>query len=605
MPNHIHLLPENVANQIAAGEVVQRPASVVKELIENSLDANAKNITLIFRDGGKTLMEIIDDGSGMSETDARMSFERHATSKINKSEDLFSLQTMGFRGEALASIAAVAQVEMKTQKQDDELGTRICVEASDVKIQEPGSFPTGTRIIVKNLFFNVPARRNFLKSNAIEARHIMDEFLRIALCRHDIAFQLFNEDEQVYDLPASTPGKRITDLFGKGYLENLIPFQEHSEYLSLEGFISRPDFLKKTRGEQFLFVNERIVRHPYIQHAIISAYESLIPQGMLPFYTLKLNMDPARIDVNVHPAKTEIKFEDERLVYSIVLNIIKRVLGNAGLIPQLEIPVASKTGYPESQSVGTNSVSPRPFSIPNYFQNHPVKGNPDFPQNIPGTWNQFPGGTQLPKENKLFSDSELRTAGEKSEPKNEPVQLFNQFILLPQDHELIVIHQTYASERICYEKYKKAALGQSGTGKRLLFPQTLQLNPADILLLMESANDIQSMGFDFNQLGKDTLVLHAVPEEVSFEELDNFFYQLLEGIKQNRSSYSQNRQEFLLRIMAKKATIKPGKKLEPAEMKSLIEKLFSCEVKSYTPDGVPTFVMLTEAELNGRFSKKK
>jgi DNA mismatch repair protein MutL len=356
MPDIIQLLPDSIANQIAAGEVVQRPASAVKELMENSIDAGAKNIRLIVKEAGKSLLQVIDDGRGMSETDARMSLERHATSKIRKAEDLFTLTTMGFRGEALASIAAVSQLEMKTRLNDDELGTLLSVESSEVKKQEPVACERGTSISVKNLFYNIPARRNFLKSNPVELKHIIDEFQRLALANADISFSLVQGDELVYDLPAGKLSQRIVNLFGKGYQEQLAPCQEETNLVKVMGYVGKPDFAKKTRGEQFLFVNKRFIRSNYLHHAVMSAFEGLLPENSFPFYVIFMEIDPKHIDVNVHPTKTEIKFDDERAVYAVVRSAVRQAIGSHNLTPGIDFNADVNIITKLSQASQSNEV---------------------------------------------------------------------------------------------------------------------------------------------------------------------------------------------------------------------------------------------------------
>jgi DNA mismatch repair protein MutL len=358
----IQLLPDSIANQIAAGEVVQRPSSVVKELLENSIDAEATQVQLIVREAGKTLIQVIDNGKGMSETDARMCFERHATSKIRTSDDLFKIRTMGFRGEAMASIAAVSQVELKTRRSTDELGTMVRIEASEHKAQEAISTPEGTNLLVKNLFYNVPARRNFLKSNPVEMRHIIDEFQRVALSNPDIAFSLYHNDAEIYNLPSGKLSRRIVDLFGKSYREQLAPCEEETSFVTVRGFVGKPQFAKKTRGEQFFFANNRFIKNSYLNHAVMSAFEGLMPEGSHPFYVLFIEIDPVHIDINVHPTKTEIKFDDERTVYAIVQAAVRKSMSQHNLAPSLDFD--TNINYSNQFFSFNNAPTPTSTAVP-------------------------------------------------------------------------------------------------------------------------------------------------------------------------------------------------------------------------------------------------
>ena len=497
MSDIIELLPDSVANQIAAGEVIQRPASVVKELLENSVDAQASEIKLIVKDAGKSLIQVIDNGIGMSETDARMCFERHATSKIKKADDLFSIKTKGFRGEAMASIAAIAQVTLKTKKADKEIGTEILIEGSEVTRQEPVSSSTGTSIAVKNLFYNVPARRKFLKSTPVELRHIIDEFQRIALAHPEIKFELYSNDSDLFILPISPLRQRIVGLFGKNYNEKLVPIKEETSIVKLEGFIGKPEYAKKTRGEQFFFVNNRFIKSSYLNHAVISGYNELIGKDSHPSYFIFLEVNPELIDINIHPTKTEIKFEDEKSIYSIVRSAVRQSLGKYSLSPSLDFetetvfsidPIGSNTTVSAPEIKVDKSFNP--------FQNEPSKEK-DTKQNWSSTnlnrqknssenWEKLyesfktnaPVANQKNEPKELFINHDLE-----SEIRQNFIQLNKKYILTTIKSGFIVIHQQRAHERILYDKFTKAFKENKRTTQQLLFPKTVELRLSDMAFL--------------------------------------------------------------------------------------------------------------------------
>ncbi|MEN9386928.1 MAG: hypothetical protein RLZZ185_1669, partial [Bacteroidota bacterium] len=492
MRDIIQLLPDAIANQIAAGEVVQRPASVVKELMENSIDAGATFIQLIIKDAGKGIVQVIDNGSGMSETDARMCFERHATSKIRKAEDLFSITTMGFRGEAMASIASVAQVELKTKRADDELGTSIKIDGSVLKSQESIQAPQGTSIAVKNLFYNIPARRNFLKSNPVETRHILDEFQRIALAHPEIKFSFIQNDQETYALPSEKLGKRIVDLFGKSYREQLAACEENTSYVSIKGYVGKPEHAKKTRGEQFFFVNDRFIKNAYLNHAVMSAYERLLPDGSFPFYVLFLSIDPAHIDINVHPTKTEIKFEDERSIYAIIQSAVRKTLSIHNLIPSLDFDSnvnfqnpSNTTHRQEPQSAYSDtSHKPKPVQdawkkLYEGLQNNIDAFEQQAPQNqaalFPSAMNEYK--TVQSKANER-SDTSPQTSF-------QSIQVLNKYIAVSISSGLLLIDQKRAYQRVLYDQFMDNLQRKNGASQQLLFPQVLNINPADQILLSE------------------------------------------------------------------------------------------------------------------------
>ncbi|MES2734464.1 MAG: DNA mismatch repair endonuclease MutL [Bacteroidota bacterium] len=657
MTNLIHLLPDSIANQIAAGEVVQRPASVVKELLENSVDAGATSIQLIVREGGKTLVQVIDDGSGMSETDARMSFERHATSKIRKSEDLFTIRTMGFRGEALASIAAVAQVEMRTRRRESELGTLIRMEGSDVKAQETATGLPGTNILVKNLFFNVPARRNFLKSNSVEMRHILDEFQHVALAHPDIAFSLYQNDLETYNLPAGKLSHRIVGLFGKNYREQLAACQEETPFVNVLGYIGKPEFAKRTRGEQFFFVNKRYIRHNYLHHAVMSAFEGLLPDDCHPFYVLFLEIDPIHIDINVHPTKTEIKFDDERSVYSIVMAAVKKAMGLYNIAPSLDFEsdvnfMASHNGK-NSGGEGGNSWLDSPelggkpqktsrqksnetnwnklyeefqtaFRSEKNFEGReissrdkaavqlPTPAEPAQKVSLPSDFADiFP---KEPESQHVPKSEESLTFGSKANETPAPLadrsiygeeritfQLHHRYILTQVKSGMLLVDQQAAHERVLYEKYLATLAEKNGTAQQMLFPQTLTLNPSDFQLVMEIADEIRNLGFVFDILGQNTLVVHGIPADVPHASEKDLLEGLIEQFKSHQSELRLERRENLARSLARRSALKPGVRLSIAEMNALIDQLFASSNPHYAPGGNPTLVMMNMEKIAGLF----
>lgn len=598
MPDIIQLLPDSIANQIAAGEVVQRPASAVKELMENSIDAGAKNIKLIIKEAGKTLLQVIDDGIGMSETDARMSLERHATSKIRKAEDLFELYTMGFRGEALASIAAVAQVELKTRPADQELGTCIVVEGSDIKKQEPVACEKGTSICVKNLFYNIPARRNFLKSNPVELKHIIDEFQRLALAHPEITFSFIQNDEQVYDLPATKLSQRVVNLFGKSYKEQLATCQEETETVKVTGYVGKPDFARKTRGEQFLFVNRRFIRSNYLNHAVMNAFEGLIVENSFPFYVLFIEIDPKHIDVNVHPTKTEIKFDDERAVYAVVRAAVRQAIGSHNLTPAIDfnadVNFISKLNNANSQSKQVYfeerfSTALHRSNSENWeklYEAPEVKPVAIKQQDVIET----PGVQTLRFESAINQSTPATASEEKA-----LFQLHARYIVKQVRSGMMIIDQQAAHERILFEKFLNQLKNKSGQSQQSLFPQAITFSAADFALALEMQQEIEALGFRFDVFGKNTLVVNGVPANVQAGNEKELFEGLIEQFKVNQSELALPLQENLARALARRASIKTGQPLVREEMQALVDSLFACSTSNYSPEGKPTFFIF---ELN-------
>jgi len=570
MSDIIQLLPDAIANQIAAGEVVQRPASVVKELLENAIDAHATDVQLIVKDSGKALIQVVDNGLGMTETDARMCLERHATSKIRRSEDLFSIKTMGFRGEAMASIAAVAQVEIRTKTTDQELGSLIVVEASEVKQQELVAAEKGTSVCVKNLFYNVPARRNFLKSNPVEMRHIMDEFQRISLANPTIRFTLHQNNQETYNLPSGKLGQRIINLFGKNYQEQMASCEENTDHLKVKGYIGKPESAKKTRGEQFFFVNNRFIKSNYLNHAVTNAFEGLIAKGSYPFYVLFIDIDPARIDVNVHPTKTEIKFDDERTVYAIVRAAIKRALGTHNLSPSIDFDFDTNFNKPIAIQVGTAPATSAKDSAYTQFRSTPQqKSNLE-------QWESMYDG--LEKSSLHFdTDSSQRTVTIESAAndlgKNEaaelPItsaensklvfQLHNQYLVKQVKSGMLLVDQQAAHERILFEQYQEYIEHHSGASQQCLFPQNVELSPADYAMILDMKEEIEALGFIFDIFGKQSIVINGIPADVLTGNEKVLFEGLIEQFKQNQSSLSVSNRENLARSLAKRSAVNMGK----------------------------------------------
>lgn len=607
MPDIIQLLPDSIANQIAAGEVVQRPASAVKELMENAIDAGATRITVIVKDAGKSLLQIIDNGSGMSETDARMSLERHATSKIKKAEDLFTIRTMGFRGEALASIAAVAQMEMKTRKADQELGTLLVVEGSDVKKQEPVACEKGTSIAVKNLFYNIPARRNFLKSNPVELRHIIDEFHRLALAHAGISFSFVQGDEQIYDLPAGKNlsasallSQRIVNLFGKSYQEQLAPCHEQTEYVKVSGFTGKPEFARKTRGEQFLFVNNRFIRSNYLHHAVMTAFEGLLPEGNFPFYVLFIEIDPKHIDINVHPTKTEIKFDDERAVYAVVRAAVRQALGAHNLAPTIDfnedINLLSKLG-------NTSSEAAKQVYLDERFETSLTRANQQ-------NWEKLFEGELTSKliqpvtQQSFIVEANL-ASGEQMQESEERIiaQLHQRYILRQVKNGMMIIDQQSAHERVLFEKFSEDLKYRSAATQQSLFPKTITFPASDFALIQEMEQEIKGLGFRFEIFGKNTLLVNGVPANLKHITEKELFEGLIDQFKHNQSELALPLQENLTRALAKRASIKAGQKLEREEMQELLNSLFLCKTPNYSPDGKPTFYIFELGKLESYFNR--
>ncbi len=604
MTNVIQLLPESVANQIAAGEVVQRPASVVKELMENAVDAGATKIHLIIRDAGKTLIQVIDDGCGMSETDARMCFERHATSKIREARDLFAIQTMGFRGEAMASIAAVAKVELRTRRASDELGTRVLIEDSTVKVHEPCQTPVGTSVAVRNLFYNVPARRNFLKSDPVEMRHIIEEFQRIALAHPELAFLLHHNDQEIFNLQAGTLRQRIVKIFGEAVNKKLVPVQEDTEILRISGFVGKPNYFRKARGEQLFFVNRRFIKSAYLHHAVMSAYEGMLPPDTYPLYVLFFDIDPSRIDVNVHPTKQEIKFEDERLVYNYLKVAIRHALGIHNVMPTLDFdqePAFQPRPVPWPEVSPTESRE-RSRVDPNWRRLFEGPDEPPTrqPEILPSKATQ-----QLADDAAEWIDAPPQEDDSATVFKTQrpPYQIHQRYIISPIKSGFLLIDQQAASERILYERYLEALKQQPMAIQRLLFPKNIELAPADAALLRSILPEVNRLGFDLSEFGGNAFVIHGVPAmpTVGFTE-EQWIERLLEQYK-NDLDPSLGNAERLAGAMARSAALRAGQELSVAEMQSLIDQLFACSQPYRSVSGRRCFITFELEELQRRFAE--
>lgn len=588
MADIIQLLPDNIANQIAAGEVIQRPASVVKELIENSIDAKSTEIKIIIKDAGKTLIQIIDNGLGMSTTDARMSFERHATSKIRKTEDLFNIRTKGFRGEALASIAAIAQVEMTSRTAESELATYIMVEESKVKKQEFVQGSIGTSISVKNLFFNVPARRKFLKSDAVELRHLLEEIHRVALAHFEVKFVVFHNGNETYHLPAGSLKQRIIGIFGKNYDEKLLPVSEEAGSTKVEGFVLKSDAAKKNAGEQYLFVNNRFIRNNYLNHAVKMAYEQLIQPDQYPGYFLFLDVDPATIDINVHPTKTEIKFDEERLIYNVVRVSVKHALGKYLVAPTLDFET-DVNYFTQQRNVSSNASH---FN----FQSRENDVNNLERENLK-SWNEIYKGlgntSDLQETSSVLIQSEITLPQDGNEfniISKEPYQLHNSYILCHIKNGLMLIDQYYATERIIFEENLRTLKGQPRSVQRELFAQTLEVDASTFELLISLIPQLSQMGFEIGEFGKNTFVIHGIPSDMdSSTNSVVLVNQIIETYKKNME-FQLGIEANIARSYASCAAIRKGKSLGIEEMKEIIDKLFACETPYLSPGGFKTFI---------------
>lgn len=616
MADIIKLLPDHVANQIAAGEVVQRPASVVKELLENSIDAGATSIKLIVKDAGKTLVQIIDDGKGMSDTDARMSFERHATSKITNADDLFNLTTKGFRGEALASIAAVAHVDLKTRPEGVDVGTHITVEGSTVVQQEPCATPKGTSLAVKNLFFNIPARRNFLKSNTVEMRHIIDEFQRVALAHPDIVMQLFHNDGELFHLASGNLKQRIVGVFGGKTKEKLVPVSEDTDIVKISGYVVKPEFSKKTRGEQFFFVNNRFIKSAYLNHAVSAAFEGLLPDRARASYFLYLEVDPGSIDINIHPTKTEIKFDDEHALYAMLRSTVKHSLGQFNIAPVLDFErdqsLDTPYQYKDKFAAAPQIKVDRTF---NPFENvaPPKKGAqlPHYDKPATEGWEHMYEGLQ-----KEAAPTEASKITYESDPENRELfegdhafakaesttyQLQNKYVVTTIKSGMVVIHQHRAHQRVLYEELLKNITLASSVSQQLLFPLVLSYSSSELGLLLQLKEGLENTGFVFGSIKDEALEVTGIPTAISEAEVPIIIEQLLSDLEQEVPDVGFSQTDALAKSMAKSMAVKSGEPLDEVSREHLVNSLFACKEPTVSPQNKNTFITISSDELERKF----
>ena len=602
MSDIIQLLPDHVANQIAAGEVVQRPASVVKELLENSIDASSTSIQLIIRDAGKTLIQVIDNGKGMSTIDAKLSFERHATSKIRVAEDLFKLHTKGFRGEAMASIAAISHVEMKTKQNSQEIGTHIKIEGSKVTYQEMTATPVGTNIAVKNLFYNIPARRNFLKSDTIETRHIIDEFQRVALTHPEIAFSLYHNDNEVYLLKASNLRKRIVAIFGAKMNEKLVPVSEDTEMISIEGFITKPIFSKKKRGEQFFFVNNRYVKSPYLNHAIVAAFEGLLEHGSHPSYFLYLTVPSKSIDINIHPTKTEVKFDDEKAVYAILRATVKHSLGQYNVAPILDFNRDATLDTPYNFTKQESKPSSPKITVDpsfNPFSNEDTIQNKSSFQHVKenSNWESLYVTTdEVEFQEKLFDN-------EQTYPSNKTIQIQRKYLLSSIKSGVVLIHQSLAHQRVLYEEFFNSSSQEEVHSQQLLFPITISFSSTEIEMLYTLKSELENVGFCFDEFTKESITIKGTPMSISESKISKILEELLENINVDVPDINFKPLEIMASTFAKSIAIKTGHVLSQKEQENLVNSLFSCKEPSICPSGKAIFKTLTLQEIDHLFAR--
>ena len=589
MPDIISILPDHVANQIAAGEVVQRPASVVKELLENAVDAGATSIKLIVKDGGKTLIQVIDNGMGMTTIDARLCFERHATSKIKKAEDLFSITTKGFRGEALASIAAISQVRLRTKTKSAEVGTEISIEGSEVKDQQAVATETGCSMAVRNLFYNIPARRNFLKSNNVEQRHIIDEFQRVALVHHQIRFELFSNDAVLFQLESGNLRQRIVQVFGKNTNEKLVPVQESTDILHLNGFIYKPEFSKKSRQHQFFFVNDRFIKSAYLHHAVLAAFEGLLSPNMQPGYMLYLTVPTETIDVNIHPTKTEVKFEDDHALYAIIRSALKHSLGQFNVSPVLDFERNQSFDVPLESKPPTQSPSIQVDRNFNPFSDD-QKGN---------DWEPLHEGLQdvtIPSQSEqIFGDDRINA-------HSSTLQFHKKYIITTRAESLIIIHQQRAHQRVLYESLLRQVKQRSVPSQILAFPIQVEMNQQQFVEFTPHQKTLELMGFSFGNSDSNSLEITAIHNSLSPNSVPEFLSNMLDNLDNDPTDEESHLSQMMAKTMSKYGAIGSGMDLHPSAQSRLIEDLFSCDEPSRCPEGKAIFAMMTDNDIQNKFN---
>ncbi|AUC84497.1 DNA mismatch repair protein MutL [Polaribacter sp. ALD11] len=604
MSDIIQLLPDHVANQIAAGEVVQRPASVVKELLENAIDAGATNIKLLIKDAGKTLIQVIDDGKGMSTTDARMSFERHATSKIQKAEDLFNLNTKGFRGEALASIAAIAHVELKTKPTDEELGTCIKIEGSKIISQEFVSTGKGTSLAVKNLFYNIPARRNFLKSDTVETRHIIDEFQRVALAHSDISFLLHHNNNEVYHLKSGNLRQRIVAVFGTKMNEKLVPIDEKTDIVAIEGFVAKPEFSKRKRGEQFFFVNNRFIKSSYLNHAVVSAFDGLLEQGAHPSYFLYLTVPANTIDINIHPTKTEIKFDNEKALYAMLRATVKHSLGQYNVAPVLDFnrdagldtPYAFKS---DAKPASVPKISVNPDFNPFKEEQYQKESNFSFKKEKPTeSWESLYTSVESSNEQpnaSLFEHQE-------EEKTQKTFQIQRKYVMSLIKSGVVLINQSLAHQRVLYEQFLESITVKEANSQQLLFPVKISFSSAEIEMIYTIKTELENAGFSFDEFTKDSVTIKGIPVSVTESKITIILEELLNDMNLEVPDASFSHFDVMAKSFAKTLSIKTGTLLSEREQESLVNNLFSCKEPTVSPFGKATFKTLTLNQIDNLFN---
>ncbi len=602
MTDIIQLLPDSVANQIAAGEVIQRPASVVKELLENALDAGATEITLIIKEAGKTLVQVVDNGKGMSETDARLCFEKHATSKIKSADDLFSLSTMGFRGEALASVAAIAHVELKTKQSENELGTCILIEGSDVISQNSCQHQNGTSISVKNLFYNVPARRNFLKSHTAELRHIIDEFQRVALTSPDVTYTFYNNGQILFQLKASNLKQRIVGIFGTNYNERLVPLNQESTHVNIQGFIGKPEFAKKTRGEQFFFANNRFIKHPYFHHAVANTFQELIPENAVPSYFIFIDVDPKSIDVNIHPTKVEVNFLDKRLIYSILGSSIKKALAENNLTPALDFETEPSLNFdfPADRPIRPPQIKIDPDYNPFENSSSTESFQKEKDPNLQNWEKIYAPVVENSEEQEFPKTFETESQSEIDEHNQPLVQSGLKYIITSVKSGLMVINQQLAHERILFERYLERFQKGKSPSQQLLFPIQLHFSVTDSEVIKELLPDLKTIGFDLEQFSQQNYVANGAPLEVQESQIQTLLEQIIENHKTEKD-FDQDRNINFAKSLARQLAIKTGKRLKTEEMTRLINELFACQMPDKSPGGQTIIKIIDTAELDEIF----
>lgn len=615
MADIIKLLPDHVANQIAAGEVVQRPASVVKELMENAIDAGSTSIKLIIKDGGKTLIQVVDNGVGMSETDARLSFERHATSKISSAQDLFNLQTKGFRGEALASIAAIAHVDMQTRTADNEVGIHLKIEGSKIVSQDVVATPKGTSISVKNLFFNIPARRNFLKSNQVELRHITDEFHRVALVHPNIEFHFYNNGSEIFNLPSTKHRQRIVHIFGSKMENRLVPVNEETEVVKVSGFICKPEFAKKSRGEQFYFANNRYIKSPYLHHAVVAAFEGLIKSDTYPGYFLFLDVDPSSIDINIHPTKTEVKFDDENTLYAILRSTIKHSLGQFNVAPVLDFDHDPNLDTPYSyKEKGVVLPKVTVDSTFNPFQETSAKKNAgsSFHKQSTKGWEDLYEGLGKQNDHNEFSSLIIESEGEEQgtlysgegvdEHLASTFQLRRKYVVSTVKSGMLVIHQNRAHERILFEKFLGEITVKEGVSQQLLFPLELTFNKQELEVLKEIKESLTNIGFAFQSLEDETVKVTGVPMMVPESGIGTVLDRLIADYMDGYADGSISQAEMLAKALSRNLAVRTGDVLNQESQLTLVNNLFACKEPTLSPFQKITYSIISEGDIDKKFN---